>query len=188
MIRLIGIKEMIETIKENIVYKNKFATIYDNDVKFPNGAEGKYIRMKWNIPYGVVLIPFNSKGEILLIKEFNYRKDRWEWSVPKGMGVSGIEPKKQAENELLEEIGFSSNDLTFVFNLREVIETDKGIHFYKVDLSGIEMGGQSLDTGESIESVRFFDINDAFNMVLSGEIDCYHAAVAILYLIAKRVR
>lgn len=108
--------EKIERLKENIVYKNKFATMYDDDVLFPSGSKGKYVRFEWNIPYGVVIVASNEKEQILLIKQYSYRRSSWGWSVPAGMGIEGIEPEKQAIAELREETGYSLDSLDFLFH------------------------------------------------------------------------
>jgi ADP-ribose pyrophosphatase len=178
--------EKIERIKENIVYKNRFATIYDDDVVFPSGVEGKYIRFEWNIPYGVVVVVSNTEGKMLLIKQYNYRKSRWEWSVPAGMGIYGVEPEKQAMNELREETGYSLNKLNFLFSLREVIETENGVYFYEGYINKEKQDRLTLDDGEAIQDVRFFDKEDVMKMIFSGEIDCYHTTVAVMYLLSKK--
>lgn len=178
--------EIIKKEKENIVYENRFATIYDDDVLFPNGTKGKYIRFEWNIPYGVVIVASNKKEQILLIKQYNYRKSRWEWSVPAGMGVEGVEPENQAIAELREETGFSLDKLNFLFSLREVIETQKGIFFYSGVLDEDNQQQLKLDDGEAIQDVRFFDKEDVMNMIFSGEIDCYHTAVAVMFLLSRK--
>mgnify|MGYP000265250040 CR=1 FL=1 len=174
--------KIIKTEKENIVYQNKFATIYDDDVSFPNGKKGKYIRFQWNIPYGVIIITTNKNGDMLLINQYNYRKSRWEWTIPGGMGIYGVEPETQAIAELKEETGFSLNKLNYLFTLREVIETEKGIFFYHGVVSEEEQGSLDLDDGEVIKNVSFFNKKDVANMIYSGEIDCYHTAMATMYL------
>lgn len=176
----------IERIKENIVYKNKFATIYDDDVVFPSGSKGKYVRFEWNIPYGVVIVASNRKDQILLIKQYNYRKSRWEWSVPVGMGIEGIEPEKQAIAELREETGFLLDSLNFLFSLREVIETKNGVFFYEGVVDEENQEQLMLDDGEAIMDVRFFDKENVMDMIFSREIDCYHTAVAVMYLLSKK--
>lgn len=178
--------EKIERLKENIVYKNKFATIYDDDVLFPNGSKAKYVRFEWNIPYGVVIVASNEKEQILLIKQYNYRKSRWEWSVPAGMGIEGIEPERQAIAELREETGYSLDSLDFLFSLREVIETKRGVFFYRGVVNESEQEPLALDDGESIEDVRFFDKDKVMDMIFKGEIDCYHTAVAVMFLLSQK--
>lgn len=178
--------KIIKTEKENIVYQNKFATIYDNDVLFPNGKNGKYVKFMWNLDYGVaVLATLLNEDKILLVKEYSYTQSAWGWNIPKGMGEKGIEPIKQAQNELEEESGLKSQDISFLFKLREIVDTRDGIFFYRAKVDMENKTDKERDEGESISDVKFFTKDEALAMIYNGEITCYHTAVAILYWISE---
>lgn len=125
----------IEIIKENIVFSNSFATLYNDDVKFPQGNKGKYLRFLWNSPYGVIIFPVDANGRILLIKNFRHENRAWSWEVPKGFGETELTPLNCAKKELMEEAGFegsdwkllkvieASNSKTYIYNV--VVNTDK---------------------------------------------------------------
>lgn len=38
----------IELLEEIEVYRNKYATLYDDKVLFPGGSRGRYVRFHWN--------------------------------------------------------------------------------------------------------------------------------------------
>ena len=176
----------IKRLKENVVYKNKFATMYDDDVLFPSGSKGKYVRFEWNIPYGVALVVSNEKEQILLINQYSYRRSRWGWSVPAGMGIEGIEPERQAIAELKEETGYSLDSLDFLFSLREIVDTKRGVYFYRGVVNEDDQGLLAPDDGEAIADVRFFDKEKVMDMIFKGEIDCYHTAVAVMFLLSEK--
>jgi ADP-ribose pyrophosphatase YjhB (NUDIX family) len=102
------------------------------------------------------------------------------------MGIEGVEPENQAIAELREETGFSLDKLDFLFSLREVIETQKGVLFYSGVVDEDNQQQLKLDDGEAIQDVRFFDKEDVMNMIFSGEIDCYHTAVAVMFLLSRK--
>lgn len=176
----------IKRLKENVVYKNKFATMYDDDVLFPSGSKGKYVRFEWNIPYGVAIVATNEKEQILLVKQYRYRTSKWGWSVPAGMGIEGIEPERQAIAELREESGYSLNSLDFLFSLREIVDTKRGVYFYRGVVNEDDQGLLAPDDGEAIADVRFFDKEEVMDMIFKGEIDCYHTAVAVMFLLSEK--
>lgn len=176
----------IKRKKENVVYKNKFATIYDDDVVFPNGKNGKYVRFMWNLDYGVaVLATLLQEEKIVLVKEYSYRQSAWGWNIPKGMGEKGIPPLEQAKNELEEESGLSTHDISFLFKLREIVDTKDGVFFYRARVDMENKTDKERDEGESISDVKFFTKDEALAMIHNGEISCYHTAVAILYWISE---
>lgn len=176
----------IKRLKEIVAYKNKFATVYDDEVEFPNGKKGNYIRFKWNIPYGVAIVATNKMKQILLIREYSYRTGKWGWTIPKGMGEYDVCEKDQATAELKQETGFYSEELEHLFSLREIVDTDKGIQFYRARLDEDTQNEKELDDTESIDDAKFFNINEAVRMIKSGDIDCYHSAVAIFYLLSNK--
>jgi len=73
------LKGEIEIVQENEVFSNKYATLFDDDVIFPSGTKGKYLRFKWNAPYGVMVLPTDSDGNVLLIKNFRHENRSWSW-------------------------------------------------------------------------------------------------------------
>ena len=103
-------KGEIEIIKEHIAYENGYITVYDDFVQFPGGQGGRYLRLNWKAPYGVVILPRHIDGRILLIRNFRHESREWSWEVPKGFGEKELTPIQCAQKELLEETGFIGQD------------------------------------------------------------------------------
>lgn len=105
----------IKQLKENIVYKNKFATVYDNDVLFASGREGKYIRFEWNAKAGVGILPV-YKDTAYMVRNHRYGQPNSSIEVPQGF-VEDIEDmnniQEVAKRELFEETGI--NDAEFIW-------------------------------------------------------------------------
>jgi 8-oxo-dGTP pyrophosphatase MutT (NUDIX family) len=96
---------MIERLQSVLKYANRYVEVFDDKVRFPNGAEGTYIRIKHPDVRGqaVVILPIRD-GEVALVKTFRYPIGEWQWGLPRGFG-HGQDPLKTADNELREELG-----------------------------------------------------------------------------------
>lgn len=93
------------------IYRNRFATIYDDDVVFPGHRAGRYLRIvEGDGKPGVVVLPVCGRS-VGLVLTFRYPTGRWEWGVPRGYG-HGDDPVASALAELEEELGARPDRLT----------------------------------------------------------------------------
>ena len=53
-------KKRIVRDKAIEVYENRFLRLYDDEVTFPSGDPGHYVRIKWNFPYSVGIVPVSA--------------------------------------------------------------------------------------------------------------------------------
>jgi 8-oxo-dGTP pyrophosphatase MutT (NUDIX family) len=94
----------ITRIRENAVYKNRFATVYDDDVAFGDGSAGRYWRLAvGGGDPGVAVLPV-CDGKIALVHVFRYAVGAWEWAIPRGYAHGG-DAAVTAAAELAEELG-----------------------------------------------------------------------------------
>lgn len=100
--------------REVLVYENDFLTLYDDEVSFPGGSQGRYLRACWRAPYSVAVLPITPHGEYVLIRQYSYAQENWILQLPKGMGRQGVTPLDMARQELREETGFESSDWTLI--------------------------------------------------------------------------
>lgn len=107
----------IVRLRERPVYENRFLTLYDDEVRFPQGKLGNYLRLGWKCQYCVGIVPVTEKGEVLLIRQFCYARNQWVQQIPKGMGDPGQEPIESARRELREELGATAESLEFLSTL-----------------------------------------------------------------------
>jgi ADP-ribose pyrophosphatase len=113
----------IITNVEHVVYQNKYARVYDNDVTFPGDHKGRYLKLEWSAPYGVAILPILDKSKIYLVHSFRYASDELSIEIPKGFGVERVPPTDMAARELLEETGLVSTKLQHTLS----IKTDGGL-------------------------------------------------------------
>ncbi|HEV2560525.1 MAG TPA: NUDIX hydrolase [Rhizomicrobium sp.] len=120
----------IRTTSERLVYENKFARVFDNDVRFPGEVRGTYLKLQWRAPYSVAVLPVLEDGRYFLVRPFRYASNSWSLEVPKGFGLQGLEPAEIAARELAEETGLTSPSLSCVAS----IAVDPGIIGHKCHL------------------------------------------------------
>lgn len=156
----------IEILEEVPVYQNKFATLYDDKVKFPSGSEGRYLRFCWNAPYGVFIFATDRQGRPLLIRNFRHETRSWGWEIPKGFGVAGLSPMDCAAKELREETGFTGVDWAC---LKSIHDKNLQTHIFTTTL--LEAAGDTeREAEEAIADVRFFDHSELEQLIYGAEI------------------
>lgn len=157
-------KGEIEIIEEKIVYQNRYITHYNDDVLFPDGSKGSYVRSAWNAPYGVMVAPVKD-GRLLLVNNFRHEKRLWTWELVKGFGEEDLTQIECANKELEEETGFFANSM-------EAIKVFPDCGYYCVlyranDL--IEKSDGDLESGEAIREIKFFTKDEAKELLNSVE-------------------
>lgn len=100
----------IRRLREVLVYDNPYARIFDDEVEFPDGAEGRYLRVETpGEGLGVVVLPVHA-GTVGLVRTFRYSVDAWQWGLPRGFSQD-TDPLVTAKAELQEELGIQAGSL-----------------------------------------------------------------------------
>ncbi|MCG9554204.1 ADP compounds hydrolase NudE [Vibrio sp. Isolate31] len=107
-----------EILAQQTVAQSKLFSIESLDLRFSNGEQRTYERMKPSGRNAVMMVPITEQGDILLVREYAAGTERYELGFPKGLIDPGEQPSDAAVRELKEEIGFGANKLT---PLKEVI-------------------------------------------------------------------
>jgi len=107
-----------EILAKQTVAQSRLFSIESLDLRFSNGEERTYERMKPSGRNAVMMVPITEQGDILLVREYAAGTERYELGFPKGLIDPGEQPSDAAVRELKEEIGFGAHKLT---PLKEVI-------------------------------------------------------------------
>lgn len=143
-----------EILAKETVARSRLFAIEALDLRFSNGEERTYERMKPSGRNAVMMVPITEQGDILLVREYSAGTERYELGFPKGLIDPGEEPRQAADRELKEEIGFGSRKLT---PLKEVVLapsyfSSKMTLFIAEDLYSEQLEG---DEPEPLEVVRW---------------------------------
>ena len=101
-----------EILATSVVAKSRLFTIESLDLRFSNGEERTYERMKPSNRGGVMIVPVTTQGDLLLIREYCAGTERYELGFPKGLIDPGENPQQAGNRELKEEIGMGANHWT----------------------------------------------------------------------------
>ena len=104
-------KGEIEITEQKLIYNNKFVDIYDDDVLFPSGDEGTYVRVACKPSGSVAVLPVTREGKIVLIRTYRHGTRGWGLEIPKGAVEDGEAYQAAALRELEEETGYVSENI-----------------------------------------------------------------------------
>ncbi len=113
-----GQKQKPEILSVDTIAQSRLFTIESLALKFSNGVERIYERMKPSGRHAVLIVPVTEQGDLLLIREYAAGTDRYELGFPKGLIDPGESPDAAANRELKEEVGFGASTL---IPLKEVV-------------------------------------------------------------------
>lgn len=110
--------QLPEILAASVVAKSRLFQIESLELKFSNGVERTYERMKPSGRNAVMIVPVTDKGDLLLVREYAAGTERYELGFPKGLIDPGETALEAANRELKEEIGFGARQL---MPLKEVV-------------------------------------------------------------------
>lgn len=173
-------KGEIEITREQPVYENQYGILYDDEVIFPSGASGKYIRFLWKAPYSVAVLPVMEDNQIALISSFRHALRGWTLEIPKGFGEKNLKPKEAARRELLQETGLSCKK---IYKLREII-IDPGFIATKMILfvakGCVQFKNPCLEDHEAIGSIQVYPVKEVYQIIAKEGIKDSVTLVALL--------
>lgn len=83
-------------------------------LRFTNGVERNYQRMKHGKLGAVMMVPLLNDDTVLLIREYAAGTEQYELVLPKGRIDPGEEALEAANRELMEEVGMGASELTMI--------------------------------------------------------------------------
>jgi ADP-ribose pyrophosphatase len=102
-------------ISRNKIFSNPYGyEIYQDDVLTPYGKPGKYTVIKQINGGFVAVVALTKNLEIVLVRHHRYATDRIYTEIPAGNIEKGEDPFHAGRRELLQETGFSTNNLTML--------------------------------------------------------------------------
>jgi ADP-ribose diphosphatase len=100
-----------------VIAKSRFFKIEQVDLEFSNGATRQFERMKGSGQGAVMIVPITTDQHMLLIREYAAGTHSYQLGFPKGLIDPGESPNVAANRELMEEVGFRSDNLTTIQKL-----------------------------------------------------------------------
>ncbi len=132
-------------------------------------------------PGAVVILPFASRTEIILIKQRRHAIGKAILELPAGTLEANEIPMNCAGRELLEETGFLAGRMRMLGNFYSSpgILSEKMYAFAAHDLEKHE---QKLDEGEEIDELITVSLEESIEMIRTGELnDAKSIATLLMY-------
>ncbi|MBK5944372.1 MAG: ADP compounds hydrolase NudE [Halorhodospira halophila] len=101
-----------ETLHRSTVARSRLFRIESVGLRFRNGVEVEYERLGGSAAGAVLVVPVNTRGEVLLIREYAAGTECYELGLPKGRVEPEEDPLRAANRELMEEVGYGAERLT----------------------------------------------------------------------------
>lgn len=128
----------------------------------------------------VWVVPVTADGQIVLIRQFRYMLDDWQWEVPAG-GFHDFtgDPVELAKHELEEEVGGSSDDWLYVGSFNTGASTFEELA-HIVLARDVRLDREPHREPAEIIEVHQVPIERAMEMARNGEMADGHSALALL--------
>lgn len=170
------------TIKSTrIAYENPWMRVREDSVITPSGKDGIYGYIEAN--NSVMVIAFNEKREVYVVRTFRYPVKTWNWEVPGG-GGDNQHPIEAGKRELEEETGITAKTwdelgATSVCN-GFTNETMTTLLARDLDFGG----NKEDDVDEQVTDGKFCSLAEIDAMITSGDINDGQTMTA-LYLLNR---
>lgn len=101
-----------EILKKTIVAQSRFFTIEALQLRFSNGAERNYERLRTSSRGAVMIVPLLDDDTVLMIREYGAGVEAYTLGLPKGALDADETVQQGAHRELQEEVGYGARLLT----------------------------------------------------------------------------
>lgn len=159
---------MIERVRPVLKYANRYVEVFDDEVRFPDGSEGTYLRITHPAPDGqaVVVLPIRE-GHVALVRTYRYPIGEWQWGLPRGFGQGG-DVLKTAEIELRQELGVSARDWRRLGN----VTPDSGMLAINVAffLAIVEDGELNPEDLAEVQEATWLSTHTLLQKIATGDI------------------
>lgn len=156
-----------KTLHSELIYESQWISVNKHQTINPAGNPAIYSVVNFkNLAIGI--IPLSTDGYTWLVGQWRYPLNAYSWEIPEGGGPLGEAPIETAKRELKEETGIIAKEFKEIMQLHlSNSATDEHAYvFLATDLSFTEAEPEETEDLQ----IKKIHINDAYQMVLNGEI------------------
>ena len=103
-----------EILETRVVASSRLFGIEELRVRYPNGAERTFERLRTPPLPGVMLVPLLDDDTVVLIREYGAGVEDYTLTLPKGTVEHGEDWREAADRELKEEAGYGAGSITLL--------------------------------------------------------------------------
>ena len=169
-----------KTIKSEMLYEGRILNLRIDTVELPDRKYSKREIVEHSNAVAIIAIKDNK---IFFVKQYRKAIEKVLLEIPAGLLEVNESPREGALRELQEEIGYSSDNMEFLFNSYSSpgFTDEKTTYFLAQDLYESKL---DADDDEYIEVVSY-DIEETLKMIEDGEIEDSKTVSGILFAYRK---
>ncbi len=156
-----------QTLSSELVYESAWIAVNKHQTINPAGKPAVYSVVNFkNLAIGI--LPLSDDGYTWLVGQWRYPLNAYSWEIPEGGGPLGEAPMETAIRELKEETGIVAQTFEEVMQMHlSNSATDE--HAFVFLATGLTFEEAEPEESEDLK-IKKVHINDAFEMVMNGEI------------------
>ena len=165
-----------QTLSSELVYESAWIAVNKHQTINPAGNPAVYSVVNFkNLAIGI--LPLSADGYTWLVGQWRYPLNAYSWEIPEGGGPLGEAPIETAVRELKEETGIVAKKFEEIMQLHlsNSATNEHAFIFLATELSFEEAEPEETEDLK----VKRIHINEAFEMVMHGEITDGISVVAI---------
>lgn len=172
-----------QKISEQIVVQNPYLKVSEKKFSDKDGKISTFLITSHNKEKtdATFILPLTKDNKIIYLKEYRYWPEKVVINFPVWMLEDGVSHIESAKKELLEETGYFSDNIEFLWET--IIENyfEWKISYF-IAKNCEKIGSQDLENGEKIE-VFETSIENFEKMILGGEVES--SKTAFCFFLAK---
>lgn len=107
-------EDLPEVLDSKLVAKSRLFGIEELHIRFRNGEQRTYERLRTPPIAAVMCVPMLDKDTVVLIREYGAGLERYELTLPKGAYEHGEDWREAANRELKEEAGYGAHQMSLL--------------------------------------------------------------------------
>jgi 8-oxo-dGTP pyrophosphatase MutT (NUDIX family) len=156
-----------KTLSSELVYESAWIAVNKHQTINPAGNPAIYSVVNFkNLAIGI--IPLSNDGYTWLVGQWRYPLNTYSWEIPEGGGPLGEAPMDTAIRELKEETGIVAKNFEEIMQLH-LSNSATNEHAFVFLATDLTFEASEPEETEDLQ-VKKIHINEAFDMVLKGEI------------------
>ncbi len=176
--------ERWRTLKSEVVFDHKWYTLRRDHVQLPNGHEmdDYFVSVR---PDVVLTFPITEDGHVLFVRQYKHAAGGIFLELPGGViDPHETNPLEAAKRELLEETGYTSDEVEPVLEVIDNPTKDTNRVYYYLASNVRQVAEQDLDESEHIEVVKV-PLHEVADLVLSGSVNVSGSVALCLLALRK---
>ena len=159
------------------IYEGNVISLNVEHVNLPNGNHCSLEIV--HHPGAVAIVPILDNGDIILVRQYRHAAGGYILEVPAGkLDIAGEEPEECAKRELIEEVGYASDDLTLLTTIFTTPGfSDEIIHLYKAEKLKKD---QIAHEPDEVMSIEIYSKKEVHQMICDKKITDAKSICALL--------